>query len=36
MYELIYLVFGFIAGALVNTIFSKMFSVYSVWSLVFF
>jgi hypothetical protein len=29
-------VFGFIAGALVNTIFSKMFNVYSVYSLVFF
>lgn len=33
---MICLVFGFIAGALVNSIFCKLFNIYSVWSLVFF
>jgi len=36
MYLLVDLVFGFIVAAIVNSIFCKIFGVYSVWSLVFF
>lgn len=36
MYPLSYTVFGFLVGALVNTLFSTIFNVYSIWSLVVF
>lgn len=36
MYILPYVGFGLIVGILVNSIFSKIFDVYSVWSLVIF
>jgi hypothetical protein len=31
-----YLVFGFILAAIVNSIFSKVFDIYSIWSLIVF